>query len=91
MDTHFPGSVEAQLELEQYYNEIVEGDKPKVKLPKIPWIDKDRVRRAISSFSDFKACWPDGIKPIILKHFPDKAIDRLVAIYTSCASLWDTR
>ncbi len=41
MDTHFPGSLEAQLELEQYYNEMIEGDKPKVKLQKIPWIDPE--------------------------------------------------
>ncbi len=57
MDTHFPGSLDAQLELEQYYNEIIKGNKPKVKLQKIPWIDSDRVRRAIASFSDFKARW----------------------------------
>ncbi len=87
MDTHFPGSLQAQPELASQMEEIVRGDNAAKKLSPIKWIDEEKVRKAIKSFSDFKANGPDGIKPIILKRLPDEAIKRLVQIYTACITL----
>ena len=87
MDTHFPGSLEAQPELEEYLNEVQCSRKKEVQLRPLRWIDVDKTRRAIKSFSDFKACGPDGVKPIVLKHLPEKAIERLVAVFTACIQI----
>ena len=87
MDTHFPGSVDTESRHEDFINDIVDGiDKPKVIKP-IPWINYRRVCKAMASFSDFKACGPDDIKPIILKRLPEEAVHRLVDIYTASITL----
>ncbi len=74
MDTHFPCSLQAQPELASQMKDIVRGDNAAKKLSPIRWIDEEKVRKAIKSFSDFKANGPDGIKPIILKRLADEAI-----------------
>ena len=88
LDTHFPGSMnQPEPELDHYFNDIVDELNGPQKIQPIRWINHDRVRRALSSFSDYKACGPDDIKPIVLKRLPDNAIDRLVAIYTASVKL----
>ena len=87
MNTHFPGSVEAQPELSKQMEDIVRGDKPKQKIEPVKWINTDTVRRAIGSFMDHKASGPDGLKPIVLKNLPDVAIIRLTEILTACLTL----
>ncbi len=84
MNTHFPGSLEAQPELEKQMEEIVRGDKPKRKVTPLKWITTDKVKRAIASFSDYKACGPDGIKPVILKHLSWEVLQRLTTLLTAC-------
>ncbi len=89
LSTHFPGSTPADDEAMHHdatigFEDDIDG---KVKLNRIQWINEARVRRAIASFSDFKASGPDEIKPIMLKKLPDKAIELLNAIYTACVQL----
>ncbi len=90
LDTHFPGSREAQPELEDTWNEIIEGADAETTVCTLRWIDRDTVKRAMASFIDFKACGPDEIKPIMLKNLPESALDRFVLIFTA-ASSWVTR
>ena len=53
----------------------------------LDYLDPFKVRLAINTFSDFKAAGPDEIKPIILKHLPQSAINMLSCIYTACIIL----
>ncbi len=88
LDVHFPGSVQhSEPELDHYFNEILDDAQGLQQVEPLRWIDEDKVRRAISSFSDFKACGPDDIKPVILKHLPRHEIKRLVAIFTASVRL----
>ncbi len=41
MDTHFPGSLQAQLELASQMEDIVRGDNAAKKLPSIKWINEE--------------------------------------------------
>ena len=72
MDTHFLASVGHMI-------------KPRVahmltdiENPEVEFISPTRVRKAIWSFCDLKAAGPDELKPIILKHLGEKAVNKLI-------------
>jgi hypothetical protein len=88
LSTHFPGSIPKPDDgLDHYFNDIIDEGAGLQAVSPLKWIDANKVRRAIASFSDFKAHGPDEIKPVILKNLPDQEIDRLVAIYTASIRL----
>jgi ribonuclease HI/retron-type reverse transcriptase len=88
LSTHFPGSIPKPDDgLDHYFNDIIDEGVGLQAVTPLKWIDATKVRRAIASFSDFKAHGPDEIKPVILKNLPDQEIDRLVAIYTASIRL----
>ena len=45
------------------------------------WLSNDKISLALNSFKDKKSPGPDGMKPIVFKHFPDNVISHLQAIY----------
>ncbi len=71
MDTHFPGSVGhmAKPRVARTFTEIED--------PEVEFISPTRVRKAIWSFGDLKAAGPDELKPIVLKHLGEKAVNKL--------------
>ena len=85
MKEHFPGCIYAAD------NHINLPTTPGIDLPQlldpISWIDHERVIRALSLFGDHKGAGPDGLKPIVLKHLPQVAINFIVVIYTAMIRL----
>ena len=45
------------------------------------WLSNDKIKLALNSFKDKKSPGPDGIKPVIFKHFPENIISYLQTIY----------
>lgn len=80
LDEHFPDCrIGAKLECEP--SRVLHT------IDNVPWINSDTVKAALQEFGDHKAPGIDNIKPIVLKHLPQKAINRLVEIYRACVSL----
>jgi hypothetical protein len=76
---HFPGS-----------REVSEPPLPKDSHMEVvinPWITADRIREAISGFGPNKTPGPDGIKPLVLQHLLEQALDKLVKIFNASMSL----
>ena len=51
---------------------------------KAPWRNQEEIREAINDFDPLKAPGPDGIKPIVLQHFPNEALTTLQYLFDSC-------
>jgi len=81
LDVHFPGSQDRD---DVRSEDSREGNPFPEPIDPPTWITVEKVRKAISSFSNFKACGPDEIKPIMLKHLPERELERLVGIYAAC-------
>ena len=45
------------------------------------WRTVERLRRALTEFSPFKASGPDGIKPVVLHNLPDSYLSKLLKLY----------
>ena len=87
LDTHFPESVDDENG-ELNSEDILEHFARHSQLSEtLPYLTPDKVKLAIESFKDFKAAGPDEIKPVILKHLPNAAINMLSFIYTACIKL----
>jgi hypothetical protein len=72
---HFPGSTITELEApdpEPTFERLIEP---------IPWITPSRIKEALHSFGPHKATGPDSLKPIVLQHLPEAAIEALTRIY----------
>jgi hypothetical protein len=76
---HFPGS-----------QKIRKKGLPK-EFPTFPvhneWINKTRLRDALKQFGEHKTAGPDGLKPLVLQHLPDKSLDKLIPIMNASLSL----
>jgi hypothetical protein len=76
---HFPGSrdvLEPPLPKESHMEVVIN-----------PWITAGRIQEAISGFGPNKTPGPDGIKPLVLQHLPEKALDKLVKVFNASMSL----
>ncbi len=51
------------------------------------FISPTRVRKAILSFGNLKAAGPNELKPIVLKHLGEKAVNKLVKFYRASSLL----
>ena len=76
LNVHFPGNLKKD-ENPHFPHEVVDISSDDAST----FITKDKVKRAIQSFGNFKAPGPDGLKPIVLKHLGDKALDWLTNIF----------
>ena len=84
-DTHFPAAVPGAT---PYHHD----SRHKIDLATVQdrykdWINASLVRKAFKRFKPNKAAGPDGLKPIVLQHLPDNAIDFLVLIFKACIAL----
>ncbi len=82
MDTHFPGSL-GHMAKPRVARTLTE-----IEVPEVEFISPTRVRKAIWSFGDLKAAGPDELKPIVLKHLGEKAVNKLVE-FLGPAVYWD--
>ncbi len=74
MDTHFPGSIGHMIK-PRVAHMLTEIENPEVE-----FISPTKVRKAIWSFGDLKAAGPDELKPIVLKHLGEKAVNKLIEL-----------
>jgi hypothetical protein len=79
LDEHFPGSREVRDKglPKEFMTEVVQND----------WINRRRLKDAINHFGEHITVGPDGLKPLVLQHLPDKALDKLLPILNACISL----
>jgi ribonuclease HI len=82
LNVHFPGNAEVLPDLEESLLTDITLS-PMSTLEPLEWITHDRVYAALRTFSNFKACGPDEIKPVMLKHLEYDEIDRLKHIFTA--------
>jgi ribonuclease HI len=80
-DTHFPGHVitteESSTHSKRSKNKIPHAQL----LNNHKYVTNDLIKSIYSNFGAMKAAGPDGIRPIVLQHLPDKMLDRITAIY----------
>ncbi len=81
MDTHFPGSLSYMVKPH------ATAIRMEIEDQEVEFISPTRVRKAIWSFGDLKAAGPDKIKPIVLKHLGDKAVNKLVEFFKASSLL----
>ena len=76
---HFPGSTPRTepATAKEFPREVVQHG----------WINRERIRAAIDIFGPHKSPGTDGLKPVILQHLPDKALDKLGRIFNASISL----
>ena len=53
----------------------------------LEWVTNSRIKEAIKLFKPHKAAGPDGLRPIVLQHLPEKAITFLRLLYTACIQM----
>ena len=58
-----------------------------VKVKHLNWCTSNIVKKAIQEFGPHKGAGPDGLKPIVLQHLPQRGLDRLSEIYKACIAL----
>ena len=74
VDSHFPGNTE-QSRLSH------RGEDCRLDDQTASFITVEKVKLAIHSFGNLKAAGPDGLKPIVLKHFGPHALNRLTDLF----------
>ena len=84
MGTHYPQNTESKQTI--FQNQV------KIDCAELPglyetWLSDDKTKLALNSFKDKKTPGPDGIKPIVFKHFPDSTINHLQIIYKAVIKL----
>ena len=83
MDIHFPESTD--IDNDELINISDDFSQPGDNYnDDLDWIRRDLVYSAASFFSDFKAHGPVEIKPVMIKHLPQVAVDILTNIYKAC-------
>ena len=51
------------------------------------WIDTTKIKHALEGFEKKKSPGPDGLKPLIFEHLPNKFIEAVEVIYKTCIHL----
>ncbi len=81
MDTHFPGNGGHMTK--PHAAHMLTG----IENPEVEFISPTRVRKAIWSLGDLKAAGPDELKPIVLIHLGEKAVNKLVEFFRASSLL----
>ena len=84
MNSQFPQNIEPKLT--SYQNHITIFRKDLHYFFKT-WLSLDKIKLALNSFKDKKTPGPDGMKPIIFKHFPESILKLLQLIYKAVIKL----
>ena len=86
MEEHFPGCEKVTDPNDPGVSLEADIDQPQL-IDYLPWINESLVMRALSMFEDHKSPGPDGLKPIVLKHLPPVAVNKLTGLYTAMIRL----
>ena len=84
MSTHFPQYQDLKATSYQKQKVIPSAD---LSFLFESWLSNDRIQLALLSFKDKKSPGPDGMKPVIFKHFPLNIIKQLQLIYKAIIKL----
>ena len=85
-EEHFPGSEQCSEQFEDMdVRSNFEGDPRPI--DQLEWITNFNIRVAIEQFEPYKAAGPDGLRPVVLKQFPEAAIEYLKHLYTACIEM----
>ena len=84
MSTHYPQNTESKPTV--FQNQLKIGLSDLQNLYET-WLSTDKIRLALNSFKDKKTPGPDGMKPIVFKHFPENIIKNLQIIYKDVIKL----
>ena len=84
MNTHFPQNTASKPTLYQKHSKIQTAD---LVYLFDSWLSIDKIKLALNIFKDKKNPGPDGMKPIIFKHFPVSLISLLQLIYKAVIKL----
>ena len=74
MDTHYPQNTESKPTVFQNQLKIELSD---LQYLYETWLSTDKIRLALNSFKDKKTPGPDGMKPIVFKHFSNNILLQL--------------
>ena len=83
-ETHFPAATDTK--------HVTYNNRRNLSVEKImdkygDWIDKQKIKAALAGFEKKKSPGPDGLKPLIFDHFPDRMIETLEIIFKSAIHL----
>ena len=84
MASHFPQITEHKQT--SYQNQITTSQAEISSLYE-SWLSIDKIKLALNCFKDKKTPGPDGMKPIIFKHFPDNLVKTLQLVYKAVIKL----
>jgi ribonuclease HI len=76
LNTHFPNNATQEFPQPQVVRKAI--------APHLHWINTEKFIKAVNLFKNDKAAGPDLIKPIVLKHLPNKVIERICTLYAAC-------
>ena len=82
LDEHFPGNEPVQ-DIDN--RSSLEGT-PRA-IDTLDWITEYRIKKAIQQFEPHKAAGPDGLRPIVLKNFPESVFSYLKQLFTACVEM----
>ena len=85
LSEHFPGCLPRLPEEEDGHLEDFEASlNPGEPLQSYKWITPAITRKAVLSFSAYKAAGPDDIRPVVLQHLSGNSILKLTDIFVAC-------
>ena len=87
MEAHFPAAVDG-VAPSTYSNTKINTTDIQQKYSK--WINPELVSKALRRFKPNKAPGPDGLKPIVFRHFPPNIIEALTLLFQVCIALGHT-
>ena len=87
-DAHFPAAQQGKHEIQR--DSTVKIPVSELDTRYNSWINPLLVRKALRKFKPNKAAGPDQLKPIVLHHLPDNAIQILTLIFKACIALAHT-
>jgi hypothetical protein len=87
MQEHFPGSVLADNISDCEIVLPPDGINHPVLVDSCPWLNQALLTLAFKQFDKHKCPGPDGLRPIVLCHLPDKAKAAIIEIYNPVIEL----
>ena len=77
-DTHCPTATPIKSTINDKYKSVT---KARVAAWLPPWLTSDKLLLALKQFQNKKSPGPDGLRPIALKHLPQKCLKLLLMLY----------
>ena len=81
---HFPSATDIKPIRHKYENKLLATE---IMLSCSDWISPSLVMQSLCKFKSKKSPGPDGLRPMVLPHLSNNAVDALTFIYKSCICL----